>query len=311
MPIRSSATVSPVLSGLAVDFQANAAGYVGPALFPNFFTAEQSAGYYKFDTKNLIGVPKNLRRAPSAPYQKWQAVLSDDSYSCKEYGLEEAVDDSERKKYANMFDADVSAIRRTTTGIILAREVRIKTLATGASVPTSSPTKKWDETDADIYGDVNTAKKAIEKACGLLPNVMTINRDVFLVMQNHPSIVDRIKYTSSKSVTAEMIAALLEIERLIVAGTVYNSAADGQAASAAYLWGDAVILAHVNPAQDLKVPTFGRTFVWSGEIGPDGIAVESYRDDSIRSDVHRVRQHIDEKICGASLGYHFSDVLST
>ena len=310
MSIRSTATANPVLTDMAVDFVMNTAGFLAQTLFPLFMTAEQSAQYYKFDTENIISIPKDLRRAPGGDYKRWTMKISDDTYACKEFGLEQAVDDRERKKYTNAFNADTSAVRRTINGMLMAREHRVKALAISASVPSSSPTKKWNEADADIFGDIDTVKEVIEKGCGMMPNVIVVSRIVFNVLKDHPSIIDRIKYTSNKSVTPEVLAALFDIDRMIIAGTIHNSAVEGQALNPAYLWGDSVILAHTETAQDLQAPSFGRTFVWTGETGPEGVLVETYRDDARRSDIHRVRHDIDEKLCGPSLGYHLSDVLA-
>jgi hypothetical protein len=58
------------------------------------------------------------------------------------------------------------------------------------------------------------------------------------------------------------------------------------------------------------VPTFGRIFSWSEEVGADGTIVESYRDDDARSDVVRVRNDADEKLVAAGCGYRLSGVHS-
>jgi len=56
-----------------------------------------------------------------------------------------------------------------------------------------------------------------------------------------------------------------------VAGGIQNSAAEGQTVSPANIWGKDAYLAHVNAAQDLQSPSFGRTFAWTEETGPDGV----------------------------------------
>ena len=51
------------------------------------------------------------------------------------------------------------------------------------------------------------------------------------------------------------------------------------------------------------VANFMRSFCWTEETGPDGVLVETYREDSIKSDVHRAQHWTDEKVVGNDLGY--------
>src|SRR5207302_3969419 len=187
----------------------------------------------------------------------------------------------------------------------------VKNAATGASVPTSSPTTKWNAAGSDPIGDVDAAKTNIQKNCGLEANVMVVNRDVFLVLKEHVKITAKIQYVERAIVTADILAAVFGVEELIVAGSLQNTAQEGQAVSPNYIWGDSVILAHRESAQDLMVPNFGRTFAWvGGEVGAEGVAVQTYRQDEISSDVHRAFEDVDEKLVGPKAGYHLSDVLA-
>lgn len=299
------------MQGYAVKFLQDPSQYVGRRLFPQFNTGEQSANYYVLDQANALNFPTNIQRAPGSAYTRSKMTISDDTFATREYGHEESVDDRERKKYAIAINADIAAVRRATAIILFNQELRIKNKATGGSVPTATPSTKWNRALAgDPISDVDAAKTAIHKGCGMEANTMLVNRDVFNELKEHPKVLDKIKYSERGIVTADILAAVFGVQQFLIAGVLYNSANEGQTLSAAYLWSDSVILAHVETAQDLQAPNFGRCFAWSGETGPDGVLVESYRDDSIRSDVHRVRQDLDEKLVGAAAGYHLSDVLT-
>jgi hypothetical protein len=75
------------------------------------------------------------------------------------------------------------------------------------------------------------------------------------------------------------------VNQVIVADQMENTANPGAAVALSNIWLDNVIVAYVDPsgASDLQVPTFGRVFGWTGEVGPDGVLIESYRDDEVRS----------------------------
>ena len=306
----NSATANPILTSAAVKLLQNPAGFVGMALAPVFRTAEQSAQYYVLNEENLLNTPRNIRRAPSADYSRGRTKLSDDSYSCNEYGHEEPVDDRERKKYASYLDADLAATRRCTNVIKLNHEIRVKDLAVSGAVPSASPSTKWDADGSDPVGDVDAAKTNIHKNTGMEATLMVVNRDVFYVLKEHPQVIEKIKYSQRGVVTPEILATVFGVERFLVAGSLTNSAQEGQTISPSYIWGDSVIVAHVNDQQDLMAPNFMRTFAWVQETGPDGVLVESYRDEKQRSDVHRARHDVDEKIVGAKAGYHLSSTLT-
>ncbi len=311
--MKSSATLNPVLSTYAAKFLANKNELAGIRLFPVFNTNEQSGDYYVLDRENLLNIPTDIRRAPGTPYKRSMSQLSSDGYYCKDYGVAEPIDDAEARKYASRLDADKSALNRALYIVLMNHEMRVKAMATSAAVPHSTPTTKWNaSTGSNPISDVDMAREVIHDSTGMDPNVMLISRDVFNVLKEHPSILEKIKYTQKGIVTADLLAMVFNVEEMIIAGGLTNTASEGQATNIAKVWGKDVILAVRNTAQDLRSPNFGRTFNWTsmGGSGEGGIRVESYRDEDASSFIHRARQYTDEKLVGAEAGYHLSDVLS-
>ena len=308
--MKAAATANPVLTQTATKFMHNANEFVGRVLFPFFFTGEQAAQYYVFDRENALNIPTDIQRAPGTGYSRSVMKLSDDSYACKEYGHEEPVDDIEKAKYASALDADRAAVVRGTNIIMVNHELRSYALATGAGVATSSPGTKWDAAGGDPIGDVKASREVIHDNCGMDPNLLVIGRDVFNVLSELDVILQKIKYVQKGIVTADLLAPIFGVDRVVVAGVVKNNAAEGQTISPAKIWGESVVLAHVNSAQDLKAPNFGRTFAWNKNTGRNGVLVKSYREEKINSDIHRVTQDVSEKLVGAECGYHLSNVLT-
>ncbi len=303
-------TFNPVMSGVATRFMQDSAGFVGLRLFPAFNTALQAANYYVFDKSNMLDTPTDLRRAQSSVAKRIAMKLSSDTYSTKEYMLEGPVDDRERRKYQNQFDLDAAVVRRVLSGVMLNHEIRVHDLVTNTSlIPNSSPSIKWDGTNPTPIQDVDVAREAIHSATGLEANTMVVSRSTFNVLKELSVILDKIKYTERGIVTPDLLAAVFGVQRFIVAGGLINTANEGQALTIASLWGDDVVLAHVETAQDLMAPNFGRTFVWTeSQVG--AATVKTYRDDPRHSDIHNVQQDTDEKLVGAEAGYLLSNVLT-
>lgn len=307
--MNATATANPVLTTLVNKFTQDPKTFVAPYLFPTFYAGEQSADYYVFDAENLLDVPRDISRAPSAAYKRMVSKLSDDTYNCKEFGIEEPVDDRERKKYSKSFDADKAAAMRIGNVLLLNREFRAR--AKALTIPnTASPGTKWDAGGTPI-ADVDVAKEVIHNACGMDPNLLVLPRNVFNCVKRLAAFIDLVKYTQKGVMTEDLLAELFGVDRVVVAGGIENKANEGQAVNPGQIWVDDVVLAHVDPSQDLKAVNFGRTFAWTGETGGgDNLAlVESYRDEEIRSDVHRGRHDVDEKITGSECAYLLSNVL--
>ena len=313
--MKSSATLNPVLTGHAEKFMRQPGGFVGGALFPAFSSGLQSASYYVFDAENYLGIPQNIRRAPGTPFKRIMPKVSDDSFACKGYGLEQPVPDEDRAKYASYLAADLAAARRLTDIIKINHEIRVHSLATDTTkVPNATISTKWDDSSSDPKADVAAAKEAIRHAIGANPNTMIVSRPVMNVLDVHPKLVDLFKYTMPGVMNEDKLAQYFGIQNILVAEQVIATNQEGQAVTAADIWGDDVVLAHVQPGQDLMLLNFGRTFYWDqfGSPEQDGvpIAIETYRDDTVKSDIHRALHQTDEKLVGPQAGYLLHDALS-
>lgn len=311
--ITSNATANPVLAATLQKYYLDANGYVGKRVAPLFPTSLQSASYYVFDKENLLSIPADISRAPSMPFKRTQLKISDTNYSCQEKGIECPVDDTERAKYAIAFAADEAAMRRAALVITSRHEIRVARMATDtAQVNNTSPDVPWsayNDADSNPVGDVDQAKESIKLGCGLQANLMVLPQPVFNVLKEHPTILDKIKYSERGVVTAEILAEVFGVQEIVIPGAVINGAADGQIVSPQYIWGNKVWLGHVDGAVDLQAPNFARTFVWSQFSGADGMSVESYREEQTKSDVHRAQQHSDERVTGKELAFLLTDVI--
>lgn len=313
MSLISRATANPILSGLLANYLVDPGGFIGLRLAPFFPTREQSAQYYVYDVANLASTPKLLERAPGTAYPRTTMKLSDDAYRCQNRGIEIPVDDDERAKYATAFGADDAAMRRIRHIIRINHEIRVRNkLVSSGLVTNSAPSIKWDaysNASSDPVGDVQAAKDAIYGASGMDPNLMTLPRSVYNKLKEHPKVLDKIKYSQRGIVGVEILSEVFDIN-IALANVQDDGAADGQALSLEQVWTDTVVLAVVGSASDLQSPSALRTFLWTAQTGQDGATVESYREDNIQSDVHRAKQHTDEKVTGAGLAYVLTDTLT-
>lgn len=308
--MQSSATANPVLSGIFNKFMRDQAGFVAEALAPTFNTGLQSAQYYVFDKENFLLIPRDIERAPGAPHKRVSMKVSDDNYFCKNYGIAMPVPDEERVRYSIAMDADTAAIKRITDILKVNRELRVKALVTNtATITNASPAIKWNDAGCNPRTDVDAAKESVRKGCGQRVNTMVISETVRLNLSQNPEIRKAFQLAISGVLTMEMLKAYFEIPNIIVAGTVLATSAEGQAVTADDIWQDDVVLAHVEPGQDLMAMNFARSFNWTG-VGSIDAPVQTWRDSDAKSDIHQADHATAEKIVATPCGYLLTDVLA-
>ena len=90
----------------------------------------------------------------------------------------------------------------------------------------------WGDTSTSstFLVDINTARALIHKNSGYVANRLAIDFAPFEALRYSADILDMLKYTSSASLTEEILARLLGLEKVVVCSGVYSSAiekADG------------------------------------------------------------------------------------
>ena len=182
-----------------------------------------------------------------------------------------------------------------------------------ASSPTSGQTLQWsDYTSSDPIADIETAKSAILSGTGMEANTLVLGYDTFKSLKNHPDLVDRIKYTSSQTITTDMIAAMFDIPRVMVAKAVKATNNEGASEAYGFAYGKGALLTHVAPQPGLLTPSAGYTFSWTGVSGGLGatIGTSQFRMESIKSDRIEAEMAFDNKVIGADLGYFWSSIVA-
>lgn len=321
-PSASLATLRPDLaeSFMEFDLAADQAGYVGTSVFPVVNVDSQAGVFGKIPIEELLQ-NSDTKRAPGSGYNRGDFNFTTSTYACQEHGHEEVVDDREAKMYAQYFDAEVVSTARAYNAVLRNAEKRIAdavfntTTWTGASL-TTAITHEWDDAANSVpITDVEAAVQKIYDNSGLWANALVINRKVFRNIRNSASVIDRINSAGAgnpskpSDVTTAMLAQVFDLQHILVAGGTQNTANEGQAASLSPVWsGEYAMVCKIATSGDFKEPCIGRTFHWSEDGSSVGGTVESYRDESVRGEIVRVRHDVDEVVLYAEAGHLLSNV---
>lgn len=322
-PSTSLATLRPDLASSfeELDLEANRRGFIAPQVFPAIDVAKSSGIFGRIPLAQLLQERDTLR-APGSGYARGKFTFTSDSYACVEHGAEEPVDDRESEMYVDFFDAEQVSAQRALNAVLMNAERRVADIVFNAGVGfwngaalTTAVVNEWDDSvNATPIADIESAIKKVWEGSGLWPNVLIINRRVFRNLRNVAEIVDRIKYAGitdprAGAITAEAMAQVFDIERVIIAGGARNTATEGQSASIAPVWSDEyAMVARIASSNDPREPCVGRTFHWAGDGSQVEGLMESYREESVRGDIVRVRHDVDEKLLYLQAGHLLSNV---
>ena len=319
-PSSSLATLRPDLDGSLMEFDliANQQGFIGHKVLPVISPAKQAGTFGKIPVEQLLK-ERDTYRAPSAGYSRSSFQFESVTYSCEEHGAEEPVDDRSSMMYRDYFDSEMVAAARARNAVVLNAERRIANAVFNATTWTShttAVTNEWDDADnATPLADVEAAVQSVWDACGIWPDTMIINRKVFRNLRNVDEVIDRIKYQGymdarAGEITVSSLSAAFDLD-IIVANSARDTANEGQDTVISPVWSDEYcMVCKTAKTNDIQEPCIGRTFHWTEDGSEIMGAMESYRDETVRSDIIRSRNDTDEVILYVESGHLLSNITS-
>jgi len=322
-PHINSVHVDAILTNISIGYLQNQDNFIADKVFPVIPVDKKSDKYFVYN-KNDWFRDEAQRRADATESAGGGFNLSTDTYSADVFAFHKDVGD---QLLANA-DAPLNPLREAaefvTRRLMLRRELQFvsdffktgvwATDVTGVSgSPGSGETKQWsDYTASDPIDDIEEAKSDILGATGMEANTLVLGYETFRVLKNHPDLVDRIKYTSSQTITTDMLAAMFDIPRVLVAKAVQATNKEGIAQAYDFAFGKKAALYHVAPNPGLLTPSAGYTFSWTGVSGGLGqvIGTSQFRMESLKADRVEAEMAFDNKVTGADLGYFWETIVA-
>lgn len=163
----------------------------------------------------------------------------------------------------------------------------------------------WSDANSDPLVFIDAAKEQVRMTAGVDPNKMVIAKPGFNALKNHPKIKDQFKYTTAESITAEMLAAYFDLEKLAVGRAVMLDSPD-ENSGFIDVWGNHAVLAYVpSDSQGFEEPSYGYTYTLKGHP-----YVEQARyDGDVKSWLYGVTYERLPVLTGSSSGFLFQNVV--
>ena len=279
-------------------------------IFPMCPVTLMSSSFPTYDKEYWFKNEAKIRK-PGTESSGSRHGRGEDSYSCQDVSHHEDVAEEYIKNDPSPLNPLKSATRRVSQIISTFDEVDWVTrfLTTTVWTDAVTPTTKWDAADSTPLEDIDAYKRTMESTTSFEPNKLVISKDVFDVLKRHPQVKEQIKYTSASNVTAAMLAAIFEVDEIVVLTAVYDSAAFGATASMDYVATNKFLLLHTTDNPSLESPSAGYNFAWSG-YGKNGYKVKTIEQENLGATRVEVHNYHDMKKVAADLGMYVPTVLT-
>lgn len=314
--------VNALLTQMSIAHMNKDEHYVADRLFPQVGVDKQSDLYATYQRGDFFQgsedaqAMRELLRAPGTRAAVAGYAISSNSFRCDNFAVGVEIPDELRSNADAVFELDNEATILGSQIQLIRRERAWANAFMTTSVWGTDKTvaNKWSDYGAsDPFTDLEDGLDAVESETGDRPNKLAMGAIVWRRMKHHPDFIDRIKGGATTSnpamMTRQQLAAMLEIDEVLVARASYRSSAEGATLALSRIFDDDAILLFANPTVGRMTPTAGVTFFWKPLTGGALQFVRKYRQEPERKDVLEVHSYMDQVVTEAESGYFFSDVV--
>ena len=318
-PTPSSVHVNRPLTAISIAFMQNQNRFIASKVFPTVSVKKQSDRYFVYDKQQWFRSDAKYRAPGTESAGSGFTIDNTPSYFANTVALHTDVDDDTRANADDPLSPDRDATEFVSRGIMLKRELTwaSKFFTTGVWDGSTTggditPGVLWSAGGSTPIEDIRAQIHAVDTKTGLTPNKLVLGAEVWNILQDHPDFLDRIKYTQKGIVTADLLAQVLELDEVLIAKALQDTANEGAAAAMSYIFGKDALLVYAAPRPAIKTPSAGYTFAWTGKFGAnaEGVVMSRFRMDHLRSDRVEGEAAYDQKIVSSECGAFFSGAIA-
>jgi hypothetical protein len=279
---------------------------------PMIDTARQSNKYYVWDRASLLRTDTE-KRAPGTPAARRNFELSNSSFFCDVRSIAFAVSEQVRANSDTGVDFERSVVKGLTQDQNIALDVDWAAAFFAAGIWGTDTNVNWADAASTPIQDIATGVKTVLQNTGYKPNTLVLGAETWYdALWNHPDVISRLPDNAPRIATPQFLANLFDIDNVMIAESVRNTAAEGLAGSYSFNAGASALLAYTDPNPGLGNATAMASFNWSGLVGASGgVRVSRYSlpaEDAIP--LIEVTTAFDFAVTAAELGYFFTTTTS-
>ncbi len=309
-PNASQALIRPDLRNAVVEawsVSGEAATFTADTIAARIDVPFASGSIKRIPREAMTKDPSTTSRGPDGTYAEIEWGDETYVYSTNEKGLAAPIDANLAAQTGIYYDAEVAAAKIVMSKLMRDHEKTVAAAAfssatfTGAPLTTAAAVKWNVPATATPIDDVNGARAKVRQNCGRNANTLIISWTNFQALCQTSQILNRINggARSDQPAIAQAVnvAALFQLDRIIIAGGIKDTANQGQAFVGGDIW-DATkgLVCYVNPAASLFDINVLNCYSWEGDGGSFGWTVEKYWDENKRRWMVRARRQVGVKV---------------
>lgn len=294
--------------------------YIAQSIFPVVPVNNRSDIVPKYDQSHWFrDIAAELAPMEAPPLAGYEVDLTD-TYFCRKYGLGHPIPDESRANTDAPFDVDLDGMYFLVDRMDAKKERMFitdfwKTSVWGTDWAGGTDFTKWsDYSSGTPIVDLREAKRTVRRKIARNPNMFVLGDLTWDALADHPDMLERIKYGASNAapaiVTPNLVAQLLELERVLTGTSIYTASPEGTAeASVTYSadWDDDALLLFQPNRPSLRTPAAGYTFVWKTVFNTTRYIRRRREPQSEMGDLLEILEYWDMKVTAANAGLFFSD----
>lgn len=316
-PTSSDVHADAALTDFSVAYLQDNDNFIGGNAIACFPVEHKSDLYFVFNKDDWMRDDAVKVRAENEEAPQSGFTLSKNSYNATPWWTAVPISQMTQANADPGLPLDKAAAQLVTQRMLIRRERLFATnfmltglWATSITGTASSGTgfTSWDDYASDPEKNMDDAKNAMVKSTGFEGNILTVGYSVHQALKRHPIIKDRIKYTSSESITAEIIGKFFELDEYHVSKAAYSTTNEGASTKTqAFAVPSNALLTYKEGAPTLMSPTAATIFCWSGLTGLNnaGVRIDQYYDEKKKHDVIRGEFAFAMVVSASDLGYLF------
>ena len=299
----SAIHVNQPLSNISIKYRNT--DYIADDIGPKIQVKKEVDLYYVHNTNFRLA---ETLRANGAPSNQITWGVSTASYKLNRHALKDILTDRDRANADAAVQAEMNRTEELTDQIMLRNEKECEavlfttTTFSNNTTYTTTATQSWKTSTVFPTKDIISATSVIKKSSAKHPNTMVMGQSAYDTVRENSNVYGRIQYVERAIVTEDVLAALFDIDRVMVGSGIIDSDKTGLSESTDYIWGDNVFLGYIAPRPGMRTPSALYKFEQGSRY------VKKWRDDLREGDWLEVNQTYQFKSPATACGYLIKSV---
>lgn len=332
-PTDGDVHVKRPLTNVAIQFWQKDERFIANRVFPMVEVMHKADQYYTFDRGDWNRDEQTSRRpATESAGVAWN--LGTETYNCDLKAVHNDIPDEVRANQDSVINVEQTTTKQVTQMAMIRKDRdwvanfftsgkwtfntqggSAKSASFDPSGTTANTIVQWTNSASDPIDQVKELKLYIEESTGYEPNIFVCGPHVWRVLSEHPDIIGRINQgqTSGPAMASKQaVAALFEIEEILVIRSIYNKAKKGADNDHEFIGGNHGLLLYRTDAPSLMEPSAGYSFSWSGYMGMQkmGIRIKRYRIEHRSCTRVEAETAYDQKLTAKDMGCFMENLIA-